>query len=166
MSLRRNKPRTCAILPIKPFDDAKERLSTGLDAKQRKLIAEAMVRDVFAALADSRELDGVVVISAEPAIAEIAGDLATEIISDERTGHSDAARRGVEWALEHDYDRVVTNLCLRRAHPKKKRSRWAPLLNLAGLTGLEPATSSVTGWHSNRLSYNPMLWCFTIAGGR
>ena len=27
---------------------------------------------------------------------------------------------------------------------------------LAGLTGLEPATSSVTGWHSNRLSYNPL----------
>src|SRR6185369_211713 len=26
---------------------------------------------------------------------------------------------------------------------------------MAGLTGLEPATSSVTGWHSNRLSYNP-----------
>ncbi len=30
---------------------------------------------------------------------------------------------------------------------------------MAGLTGLEPATSSVTGWHSNRLSYNPKkLW--------
>ncbi len=26
---------------------------------------------------------------------------------------------------------------------------------MAGLTGLEPATSSVTGWHSNQLSYNP-----------
>ena len=30
---------------------------------------------------------------------------------------------------------------------------------MAGLTGLEPATSSVTGWHSNRLSYNPLFWC-------
>lgn len=29
---------------------------------------------------------------------------------------------------------------------------------LAGLTGLEPATSSVTGWHSNRLSYNPRVF--------
>ena len=25
----------------------------------------------------------------------------------------------------------------------------------AGLTGLEPATSTVTGWCSNRLNYNP-----------
>jgi hypothetical protein len=28
---------------------------------------------------------------------------------------------------------------------------------MAGLTGLEPATSSVTGWHSNQLSYNPKV---------
>ena len=43
-----------------------------------------------------------------------------------------------------------------------------PFFVLAGLTGLEPATSSVTGWHSNRLSYNPL--CFLLftseAGGR
>ena len=31
---------------------------------------------------------------------------------------------------------------------------YSPLF-MAGLTGLEPATSSVTGWHSNQLSYNP-----------
>ncbi len=30
-----------------------------------------------------------------------------------------------------------------------------PFFFMAGLTGLEPATSSVTGWHSNQLSYNP-----------
>jgi hypothetical protein len=28
---------------------------------------------------------------------------------------------------------------------------------MAGLTGLEPATSGVTGRHSNQLSYNPLL---------
>jgi hypothetical protein len=28
---------------------------------------------------------------------------------------------------------------------------------MAGLTGLEPATSCVTGRHSNQLSYNPKL---------
>ncbi len=26
---------------------------------------------------------------------------------------------------------------------------------MAGETGLEPATSTVTGWHSNQLSYSP-----------
>ncbi len=37
---------------------------------------------------------------------------------------------------------------------------------LAGLTGLEPATSGVTGRHSNRLSYNPLFYCnqFELVG--
>ena len=43
-----------------------------------------------------------------------------------------------------------------RAHNKKGTCGCRYLdFFLAGLTGLEPATSSVTGWHSNRLSYNP-----------
>ena len=32
---------------------------------------------------------------------------------------------------------------------------------MAGLTGLEPATSGVTGRHSNQLSYNPLLYLFS-----
>ena len=107
MSIRRNKPRTAAVLPVKPFDDAKERLSTGLNPEQRQVIAEAMVRDVFAALAQCRELDAVVVISGEPSIAEIAGDVATAVLVDARTGHSDAAAQGVAWALDNDFERVV-----------------------------------------------------------
>lgn len=38
----------------------------------------------------------------------------------------------------------------------EKGSRVGPFSVLAGLTGLEPATSGVTGRHSNRLSYNPL----------
>lgn len=99
--------KTCAILPVKPFSDAKERLATGLAAEQRRVIAEAMVRDVIAALGRARELDGVVVVSNEPKLAAIAGEVADAIISDELTGHSDAATAGVRWAIEHDFARVV-----------------------------------------------------------
>ena len=41
-----------------------------------------------------------------------------------------------------------------------RKDGWTPPLNgpgnreMAELTGLEPATSTVTGWHSNQLSYN------------
>jgi 2-phospho-L-lactate guanylyltransferase len=105
--MRPRSERTCVVLPVKPFDDAKERLATGLAAEQRRLIAEAMVRDVFAALARARRVDAVVVISAEPKIAEIAGEVATAVIPDERTGHSDAAKSGAAWAIENGFDRVV-----------------------------------------------------------
>ncbi len=32
--------------------------------------------------------------------------------------------------------------------------------SMAGTTGLEPATSAVTGQHSNQLNYVPTLNCF------
>ncbi|MGH2906843.1 MAG: 2-phospho-L-lactate guanylyltransferase [Solirubrobacterales bacterium] len=99
--------KTCAILPLKPFDDAKERLATGLDAGQRRLLAEAMARDVVAALGRTQTLGGLVVISAEPKAAEIAGAQADAILEDAREGHSAAARLGVRWAIEHEFDRVV-----------------------------------------------------------
>lgn len=107
MTRRGERERVCAILPIKPFGDAKERLATGLDPHQRRLIAEAMVRDVLAALARSKELDAVVVISAEPQIEEIAGETAQAVIADERRGHSEAANLGVRWAIDNGCGRVV-----------------------------------------------------------
>lgn len=104
MSPRSDK--TFAILAIKPFNDAKERLATGLDPVQRRTIAEAMARDVVAAIEQSRELDGWVVVTAEPKVASFAGG-ATAILEDPVTGHSDAAKLGATWAAEHGADRVV-----------------------------------------------------------
>ena len=40
---------------------------------------------------------------------------------------------------------------------RPKKSPLTGAILLAGLTGLEPATSGVTGRHSNQLSYNPRL---------
>ena len=71
------------------------------------------------------------------------------------------------------------NACVAGADPSpvspalqnEKGSRLGPFSVLAGLTGLEPATSSVTGWHSNRLSYNPLCspaswWAMTGSNRR
>ena len=37
---------------------------------------------------------------------------------------------------------------------------------MAGMTGLEPATSGVTGQRSNQLSYTPVIWCITFFKGQ
>ena len=42
--------RTCAVLPVKRFDDAKQRLDKTLNAGTRRALAEAMVSDVLHAL--------------------------------------------------------------------------------------------------------------------
>ena len=41
---------------------------------------------------------------------------------------------------------------------EEKSAQRALSSGLAGLTGLEPATYGVTGRHSNRLSYNPLVF--------
>ena len=40
--------------------------------------------------------------------------------------------------------------------PKNKKSQKIFLRLFAGWTGLEPATSAVTGRHSNQLNYQPV----------
>ena len=51
--------RTCAVLPVKRFDDAKQRLDKTLNAGTRRALAEAMVSDVLHALRRSERIDKV-----------------------------------------------------------------------------------------------------------
>lgn len=98
--------RVCAVLPLKPFDDAKERLATGLDPAARQVLARAMASDVLAALPKCERVAEIVVVSAQPDIAEIAAG-ASAVLPDARTGHSDAALLGVDWAVEHGCDAAL-----------------------------------------------------------
>lgn len=99
--------RVCAILPLKPFDDAKERLATGLDPAARRMLARAMATDVLAALPRCERVAAIVVVSAEPSIGELADRRASAVLRDDRTSHSDAAGLGIAWALEHACDAAL-----------------------------------------------------------
>ncbi len=57
--------RAVAVLPVKRFADAKQRLSTGLAPGTRRALAEAMLTDVLVALRRTVGLDVVVVVTAE-----------------------------------------------------------------------------------------------------
>lgn len=99
--------RLCAVLPLKPFDDAKERLATGLGPAARRTIARAMATDVITELLECERVGEIVIVSAEPSIGELAGDRASAVLPDARTGHSNAAGAGVAWALAHGRDSVL-----------------------------------------------------------
>jgi 2-phospho-L-lactate guanylyltransferase len=99
--------RTIAVLPVKSFAHAKQRLSAGLGPGERRELAAAMVRDVIDTLAAAR-LDGIVVVTAEPLADAAARDAGAQVIPDAaEAGQSAAATLGVAAALESGAERVL-----------------------------------------------------------
>jgi 2-phospho-L-lactate guanylyltransferase len=99
--------RTCAVLPVKRFDDAKQRLDRTMTAGTRRALAEAMVSDVLHGLRRAQRVDKVIVVTGESGAEALARAYDAESIPDDDRGHSHAARSGVDWALERSYDRVL-----------------------------------------------------------
>jgi 2-phospho-L-lactate guanylyltransferase len=105
----RRRGRTTAVLPIKRFSAAKQRLNGDLSDGTRRALTEAMVTDVLIALRRARRVDEVLVVSGEhAAVALAAGYDASAVIDDpDDAGHSAAALRGIDAALERGATRVV-----------------------------------------------------------
>jgi 2-phospho-L-lactate guanylyltransferase len=88
--------RTVAILPVKRFARAKQRLRAGVDGEARERLAAAMVADVLDVVAGYRALERVVVVTAEPAVAEMATAVGAHVVRDpDEAGQSAAVALGV-----------------------------------------------------------------------
>jgi 2-phospho-L-lactate guanylyltransferase len=98
---------TYAVLPIKSFEDAKQRLASSLSDGGRRALTEAMFSDVLTALRRTRSLASVVVVSSSRHAQRIAGGHGASVVEDGSDGHSQAAGLGVAFALEAGADRVL-----------------------------------------------------------
>jgi len=99
---------TLAILPVKSFDAAKQRLAAGLPPGVRRALAQAMCADVLLALRRSERVDAVVVVSRERDATALASGHSVEVVDDpEDAGQSAAAQRGIARATERGFERVV-----------------------------------------------------------
>jgi 2-phospho-L-lactate/phosphoenolpyruvate guanylyltransferase len=98
---------TLAIVPVKSFDSAKQRLAGALAGGSRRSLAQAMFSDVLAALGRARNVDGVVVVTAEAAAESVARRAATVLHDDAQAGQSPAAAIGIRHALDAGRERVV-----------------------------------------------------------
>jgi 2-phospho-L-lactate guanylyltransferase len=99
--------RTLAILPIKSFAEAKQRLQEGLGPGPRRALAEAMFSDVLVALRRAAGVDGVLVVTADTVAEQIAGGQGAAVLGDDDHGHNTAAERGINSALESGVGRVL-----------------------------------------------------------
>jgi 2-phospho-L-lactate guanylyltransferase len=98
---------TLAILPIKSFGDAKRRLRHHLSPGERHALAEAMYADVLIALRRARNVQGIIVVSADHAAQQIAAGYGASVVEDRDHGHNPAASLGVAAAVRAGADRAL-----------------------------------------------------------
>ena len=100
--------RTLAILPIKSFGAAKQRLSGLLGSGSRQALAQAMFLDVLASLRRVPGIDAVAVVTANRDAETAARRNGVHILPDpDETGQSAAARIGIRHGLELGFERVL-----------------------------------------------------------
>lgn len=85
------------VVPVKDPRDAKQRLAGVLSADLRESLFRAMVADMFSAVADSRELASVNVVTRDPQMIALARSCGFETHEEvENNGHTTAVRRGFD----------------------------------------------------------------------
>ena len=100
--------RTIAILPVKRFGAAKQRLAGTLEDGSRGSLAQAMFSDVLASLRQVPGLDAVAVVTADRVAESTALEARVRVLRDtEEAGQSRAAAIGVRHALAAGFDRVL-----------------------------------------------------------
>jgi 2-phospho-L-lactate/phosphoenolpyruvate guanylyltransferase len=97
-----------AVLPIKRFGAAKQRLAVGMPAQRRRELVEAMAADVLEAIGAARTIERTIVVTDEPAAVELAETAGAEVVADPgEGGHSGAALAGIAHAETSGAECVV-----------------------------------------------------------
>jgi 2-phospho-L-lactate/phosphoenolpyruvate guanylyltransferase len=123
--------RTAAILPVKRFARAKQRLGASVEDPLRLALAQAMVADVLLALSQTDALELTIVVTREQSVAVTAAELGAIVVEDAaESGQPAAAALGVRRALEEGFERV---LCVPGDCPALDPAELETLLSTRGL---------------------------------
>jgi len=100
--------RTAAILPVKRFSRAKQRLGASVTDPLRQRLAHAMLADVLLALAQSASIERTIVVTREREAAAAAREHGASVLEDEaERGQPAAAALGVRLAMAEGFERVL-----------------------------------------------------------
>lgn len=100
--------RTAAILPVKRFSKAKQRLGQSVADTLRADLARAMVGDVLSALDRCEAIELTIVVTNERAVAAAARYIGARIVEDTREdGQSAAVELGIAVAAAEGFERVL-----------------------------------------------------------
>jgi 2-phospho-L-lactate guanylyltransferase len=100
--------RTAAILPVKRFPLAKQRLGESVADALRSDLAKAMVGDVLSVLRECQAIDATIVVTCESSVALAARYIDAIVVEDAaEEGQSAAAELGIAKALKEGFERVL-----------------------------------------------------------
>ncbi|MFZ1155995.1 MAG: 2-phospho-L-lactate guanylyltransferase [Solirubrobacteraceae bacterium] len=100
--------RTAAILPVKRFPIAKQRLGESIADSLRASLAQAMVGDVLSALRECSAVDATIVVTCESSVAGAARYIGAIVVEDSaEEGQSAAVLLGLERALQEGFERAL-----------------------------------------------------------
>ncbi len=100
--------RTAAILPVKRFPLAKQRLGESVAESLRANLARAMVGDVLSSLRECPAIEATIVVTCEPSVAAAARYIDAVVVEDTaEEGQSAAASLGIAHALLAGFERVL-----------------------------------------------------------
>lgn len=98
-----------AIIPIKEFDGAKQRLASLLAPAERQALIEVMMGEVLEAVAGVRGLGGIIVVTEEPKAADFATRLGARVLSDgARDGHTGSVTAGLRLLAREGRGGMIT----------------------------------------------------------
>jgi 2-phospho-L-lactate guanylyltransferase len=100
--------RTLAIVPIKSFEVAKQRLAETLARGGRRSLVQAMFSDVLGALRKVQGIESIAVVTADAAAGSVAaGDRMVVLDDNLSAGQSEATQIGIRYAVGQGFDRVL-----------------------------------------------------------
>jgi 2-phospho-L-lactate guanylyltransferase len=100
--------RTLAIVPIKSFDLAKQRLSDSLAIGGRRSLVQAMFSDVLGALRHTEGIEQIAVVTSDVAAGSVAtGERMVVLHDGVSAGQSAATEIGIRYALDKGFERVL-----------------------------------------------------------
>ena len=98
---------TFAVIPVKRFDVAKQRLAPAVAGGHRRALAEAMLSDCLLALRRVAAIDEICLVTADPTATRLAAEHGLTAVEDTASSHSEAAALGVSYALASGATRVL-----------------------------------------------------------
>ena len=91
---------TWAVLPAKPFDEAKSRLDSVLSAGERHDLARGLLLQSLDALQASEAIDHILVVSSDPVVLTLAAEHGAETLQETRAGLNQALVQARRHAMQ------------------------------------------------------------------